>query len=45
MSYLNDALKDSYIGNVADALQPYTAELTAAGLIPPPHRVAESNDR
>jgi len=34
MSDLNDALKDSYIGKVADALQPYTAELTTAGFDP-----------
>ena len=34
MSNLNDALKDSYIGKVADALQPYTAELTTAGFDP-----------
>lgn len=35
MSDLNDALKDSYIGKVADALQPYTAELTREALTPP----------
>ncbi|HEY5042125.1 MAG TPA: hypothetical protein VIK53_08990 [Verrucomicrobiae bacterium] len=34
MSDLNDALKDSYIGKVADALQPYAAELTTAGFDP-----------
>jgi len=34
MSGLNNALKDSYIGKVADALQPYTAELTTAGFDP-----------
>lgn len=34
MSDLNDALKDSYIGKVADALQPYTDELKAAGFDP-----------
>ncbi len=28
MSDLNDVLKDSYIGKVATALQPYAAELT-----------------
>jgi hypothetical protein len=37
MSDLNDALKDSYIGKVADALQPYTAELTTAGFDLQPH--------
>jgi hypothetical protein len=31
---LNDPLKDSYIGKVADALAPYTAELTAKGFDP-----------
>ncbi len=34
MSDLNDALKDSYIGKVADALQPYTTELTTAAFDP-----------
>ena len=34
MSDLNDALKDSYIGKVGDALQPYAAELTTAGFDP-----------
>lgn len=34
MSDLNDPLKDSYIGKVADALAPYTAELTAKGFDP-----------
>jgi hypothetical protein len=34
MSDLNDALKDSYIGKVADALTPYTTELTTAGFDP-----------
>lgn len=34
MPDLNDPLKDSYIGQVADALKPYTAELTAAGFDP-----------
>lgn len=34
MSDLNDPLKDSYIGQVADALKPYSAELTAAGFDP-----------
>lgn len=34
MSDLNDALKDSYIGKVADALEPYTTELTTAGYDP-----------
>jgi hypothetical protein len=34
MSDLNDALKDSYIGKVADALQPYAAELTTAAFDP-----------
>jgi hypothetical protein len=34
MSDLNDALKDSYIGKVADALEPYTTELTTAGFDP-----------
>ena len=31
MSDLNDALKDSYIGKVADALEPYVEELKAGG--------------
>jgi len=31
MSDLNDALKDSYIGKEADALEPYTTEHTTAG--------------
>lgn len=34
MSDLNDALKDSYIGKVADTLEPYTDELKAAGFDP-----------
>ncbi len=34
MSDLNDPLKDSYIGQVADAIAPYTAELTAKGFDP-----------
>ena len=34
MSDLNDALKDSYIGKVADALPPYADELKAAGFDP-----------
>jgi hypothetical protein len=34
MSDLNDALKDSYIGKVADALVPYTDELKTAGFDP-----------
>jgi hypothetical protein len=34
MSALNDPLKDSYIGKVADALTPYTADLTAKGFDP-----------
>ena len=34
MSDLNDALKDSYIGKVADALEPYTNELKTAGFDP-----------
>ena len=34
MSDLNDALKDSYIGKVADALTPYSDELKAAGFDP-----------
>ena len=34
MSDLNDALKDSYIGKVADALQPYADDLKAAGFDP-----------
>ena len=34
MSDLNDALKDSYIGKVADALQPYVTELKAGGFDP-----------
>ena len=34
MSDLNDALKDSYIGKVGDALQPYTDELKTAGFDP-----------
>jgi hypothetical protein len=31
MSGLNNALKDSYIGKVADALQPYTAGFDPTG--------------
>jgi hypothetical protein len=31
---LNEALKNNCIGKVADALQPYTAELTTAGFDP-----------
>ncbi len=34
MSDLNDPLKDSYIGKVADALGPYSAELAAKGFDP-----------
>jgi len=34
MSDLNDALKDSYIGKVADTLEPYKTELTTAGFDP-----------
>lgn len=34
MSDLNDPLKDSYIGKVADAIVPYAAELTAKGFDP-----------
>ncbi|MEO7932588.1 MAG: hypothetical protein ABIT76_05465 [Chthoniobacterales bacterium] len=34
MSDLNDPLKESYIGKVADALGPYTADLTAKGFDP-----------
>ena len=34
MADLNDALKDSYIGKVADALQPYSSELKAKGYDP-----------
>lgn len=34
MSDLNDALKDSYIGKVADALQPYSDDLKTAGFDP-----------
>jgi len=34
MSDLNDALKDSYIGKVADVLKPYSAELTTADFEP-----------
>ena len=34
MSDLNDPLKDSYIGKVADALGPYAADLTAKGFDP-----------
>ncbi len=34
MADLNDPLKDSYIGKVADALGPYTADLTAKGFDP-----------
>jgi hypothetical protein len=34
MSDLNDALKESYIGKVADALTPYAAELKAKGFDP-----------
>jgi len=34
VSDLNDPLKDSYIGKVADSLAPYTAELTAKGFDP-----------
>jgi hypothetical protein len=34
MSDLNDALKDSYIGKVGDALQPYSDELKTAGFDP-----------
>jgi hypothetical protein len=36
MGDLNDALKESYISKVGDALIPYTAELTAAGFNPTP---------
>jgi len=31
---VSGSLKDSYIGKVADALAPYTAELTAKGFDP-----------
>lgn len=34
MSDLNDPLKDSYIGKVADALGPYATDLTAKGFDP-----------
>ena len=34
MADLNDPLKDSYIGKVADALKPYSADLTAKGFDP-----------
>ena len=34
MSDLNDPLKESYIGKVADALGPYAADLTANGFDP-----------
>ncbi len=34
MSDLNDPLKDSYIGKVADALTPYTDDLKAKGFDP-----------
>jgi hypothetical protein len=34
MSDLNDPLKDSYIGKVADALGPYSGELIAKGFDP-----------
>lgn len=34
MSDLNDPLKDSYIGKIADALGPYAGELTAKGFDP-----------
>lgn len=34
MSDLNDPLKESYIGRVADALSSYSAELTAKGFDP-----------
>ena len=34
MADLNDPLKDSYIGKVADALGPYAADLTAKGFDP-----------
>ena len=34
MSDLNDPLKDSYIGKVADALGPYTDDLKAKGFDP-----------
>lgn len=34
MSDLNDALKESYIGKVADALAPYSAELKAKNYDP-----------
>ena len=34
MADLNDPLKDSYIGKVADALQPYAAELKTTGFAP-----------
>ena len=34
MSDLNDPLKESYIGKVADALTPYTDELKAKGFDP-----------
>ena len=34
MSYLNDPLKESYIGKVGDALSPYVAELKAKNFDP-----------
>jgi len=34
MLYLNDALKNTCIGKVADALEPYTTELTTASFDP-----------
>ena len=34
MSALNDPLKESYIGKLADALKPYAAELVAKGFDP-----------
>ena len=34
MADLNDPLKDSYIGKVADALGPYSVDLTAKGFDP-----------
>jgi hypothetical protein len=40
MSDLNDSLKEGYIGQIADALGPYSAELTAKGF-DPAARIAE----
>jgi hypothetical protein len=43
MSAFNDALKDSYIGKVADAFQPCTAELITAGF-DPTSRITQLSD-